>query len=416
MSSETAAISIRNLGKSYTIVKGALKRTSLAETVSTRLRKPFKRAERETFWALRDLDLDIEVGEVVGFIGRNGAGKSTFLKLLSRITPPTEGSIRLRGRTGSLLEVGTGFHRELTGRENIYLNGAVLGMKRREIDRHFDDIVEFAGVQRFLDTPVKRYSSGMYVRLAFAVAAHLEPEILIVDEVLAVGDAEFQKKCLGKMGEVAREGRTVLFVSHNMTTILNLCNRAVYLEGGRAICDGTPAEVVEQYLEGNRELNRFSPEQGTRGGDKRARIVDFEIDPQPPQSGGPVSFVFHIERPPSHGVLAAELAVGFVTDRGEKILHYYSGHYGKTYRIPPGRSRIQVDVDQFPLTPGRYQTDLWLGAGDHAIDHICTCYRLTVAPGQMNGAVYIDSRGFPVVTPSAWQEVEQASLAEATKP
>ena len=196
--------------------------------------------EAQTFWALRDVSFEVQPGEVVGIIGRNGAGKSTLLKVLSRIVEPTGGSIRLRGRVASLLEVGTGFHPELTGRENIYLNGSILGMKKFEIDRKFDEIVEFSGVERFLDTPVKRYSSGMYVRLAFAVAAHLEPEILIVDEVLAVGDADFQKKCLGKMKEVTLEGgRTVLFVSHNLTSVRSLCDRVIWLErrpgrGGRA--------------------------------------------------------------------------------------------------------------------------------------------------------------------------------------
>ena len=202
----------------------------------------------EEFWALKDVNLEIQQGEVVGFIGRNGAGKSTLLKILSRITAPTTGEIRLHGRVGSLLEVGTGFHPELTGRENVYLNGSILGMSRREIQSKFDEIVEFSGVEKFLDTPVKRYSSGMYVRLAFAVAAHLEPELLVVDEVLAVGDAEFQKKCLGKMGEVAKTGRTVLFVSHNMAAVSELCSRVMILQSGHVIADGPTTSIVSQYL------------------------------------------------------------------------------------------------------------------------------------------------------------------------
>jgi lipopolysaccharide transport system ATP-binding protein len=203
----------------------------------------------DEFWALKDVNFEVRQGEVLGIIGRNGAGKSTLLKILSRITEPTEGRVRLRGRVGSLLEVGTGFHPELTGRENIYLNGAILGMTRREIAQKFDEIVAFAEVEKFLDTPVKRYSSGMYVRLAFAVAAHLEPEILIVDEVLAVGDVEFQRKCLGKMDEVSRrEGRTVLFVSHNMATISELADRAVLLEKGSVAIDGTLTDVLSTYL------------------------------------------------------------------------------------------------------------------------------------------------------------------------
>src|SRR5438874_9732723 len=202
----------------------------------------------EEFWALRDVSFEVKRGQVLGIIGRNGAGKSTLLKILSRITEPTLGRVEIHGRVGSLLEVGTGFHPELTGRENIYLNGAILGMRKAEIDRSFDEIVAFADIEQFLDTPVKRYSSGMYVRLAFAVAAYLQPEILIVDEVLAVGDAEFQRKCLGKMGDVAKEGRTVLFVSHNMAAVTRLCDRVIWLDEGRVAMDGTPEEVVSEYL------------------------------------------------------------------------------------------------------------------------------------------------------------------------
>ena len=204
-----------------------------------------------TFWALKDISFDVAEGEVVGLIGRNGAGKSTFLKVLSRVTDPTEGRILLRGRIGSLLEVGTGFHPELTGRENIFLNGAILGMRRAEIARQFDEIVAFAEVEKFIDTAVKHYSSGMYLRLAFAVAAHLEPEILLVDEVLAVGDAAFQKKCLGKMGDVAKQGRTVIFVSHNMTALRALCTRAVWLNEGKTMEDGPAETVVNHYLQKN---------------------------------------------------------------------------------------------------------------------------------------------------------------------
>jgi len=208
----------------------------------------------EYIWALRDVSFQVQQGEVVGIIGRNGAGKSTLLKILSRVTAPTSGQVKVKGRVASLLEVGTGFHPELTGRENIYLNGAILGMKKAEIERKFDEIVAFAEIEKFMDTPVKRYSSGMYVRLAFAVAAHLEPEILLVDEVLAVGDAAFQKKCLGKMGDVAREGRTVLFVSHNMPSVLQLCSRGILLESGRIIVTGNAESVVYSYLRGSAPL------------------------------------------------------------------------------------------------------------------------------------------------------------------
>ncbi|WP_417617907.1 ABC transporter ATP-binding protein [Parasphingorhabdus sp.] len=233
----------------------------------------------EEFWALRDVDFEIRRGEVVGFIGRNGAGKSTLLKVLSRITEPSEGQVAIRGRVASLLEVGSGFHPELTGRENIYLNGAILGMSRAEIRRKFDEIVAFAEVEQFLDTPVKRYSSGMYVRLAFAVAAHLEPEILIVDEVLAVGDAAFQKKCLGKMGEVAGEGRTVLFVSHTMSAIEQLCSRCVVLHDGRAVFDGETSAAISLYLaNGQGSVHELSDTE-RRPGTGKARITMAECDP-----------------------------------------------------------------------------------------------------------------------------------------
>ncbi|MEQ9552988.1 MAG: polysaccharide ABC transporter ATP-binding protein [Coleofasciculus sp. G3-WIS-01] len=254
-------IQVENLGKKYIIGHQQQERyTALrdvmangAKSLGQRLLKPWgKRISNpayEEFWALKDVSFEVKQGDRIGIIGRNGAGKSTLLKILSRITEPTTGRIRIKGRVASLLEVGTGFHPELTGRENIYLNGAILGMSKAEIKRKFDEIVDFAGIEKFLDTPVKRYSSGMYVRLAFAVAAHLEPEILIVDEVLAVGDAQFQKKCLGKMEEVGQEGRTVLFVSHNMVAISTLCTNAILLNQGRKTFAGTPDEVCKNYLE-----------------------------------------------------------------------------------------------------------------------------------------------------------------------
>ncbi|KKH47218.1 ABC transporter ATP-binding protein [Methanosarcina sp. 1.H.A.2.2] len=249
---EKPIIEVKHLFKQYSIGMDTTYKT-LCDSLTSIVKNPLKtlkdcRRPNDTFWALKDVNFEIERGEVVGIIGRNGAGKSTLLKVLSRITHPTEGEVRLRGRVGSLLEVGTGFHPELTGRENIYFNGAILGMKKREIDEKFDEIVKFSGVEKFLDTPVKRYSSGMNVRLAFSVAAHMDPEILVVDEVLAVGDAEFQKKCLGKMEDVSKEGRTVLFVSHNMAAVQNLCNRALLLNQGTVIKDGEVADVIGYYL------------------------------------------------------------------------------------------------------------------------------------------------------------------------
>jgi lipopolysaccharide transport system ATP-binding protein len=251
MSSEPLAIRVETLGKSYRIGERepykALRDVITDAFTLRRRSRPSAEGDR-TIWALTDVSFDARPGEVLGLIGRNGAGKSTLLKVLSRITDPTKGQVVLRGRVGSLLEVGTGFHPELTGRENIFLNGTILGMRRAEIARRFDEIVEFAGVARFLDTPVKRYSSGMQVRLAFAVAAHLEPEILLVDEVLAVGDAEFQEKCLGKMRDVTREGRTVVFVSHNLAAVRSLCSRGLLLEQGRLVFDGDADDAVDHYL------------------------------------------------------------------------------------------------------------------------------------------------------------------------
>jgi lipopolysaccharide transport system ATP-binding protein len=244
------AIKAEGLGKQYRIGEQTEKYRTLRDTITGAFRPKKAPTSTSTFWALRDASFAIEPGEVVGVIGRNGAGKSTLLKVLSRITEPTAGYAEIHGRVRSLLEVGTGFHQELTGRENIQLNGAILGMKRAEIERKFDEIVAFAEVEKFIDTPVKRYSSGMYLRLAFAVAAHLEPEILLIDEVLAVGDAAFQKKCLGKMGEVAEQGRTVLFVSHNMSAVKELCHTGILLEAGTIARRGSAVECIAEYLRG----------------------------------------------------------------------------------------------------------------------------------------------------------------------
>lgn len=266
------AIRVSNLGKQYRIGSSPDRYNTLRDSIVGALKAPVRRVrqgflpatadEKHTIWALKDISFDVQQGQVLGVVGRNGAGKSTLLKILSRVTEPSVGEVQIRGRVGSLLEVGTGFHPELSGRENTYLNGAILGMHRTEIDRKFDEIVDFSGVEKFIDTPVKRYSSGMYLRLAFAVAAHLEPEILVVDEVLAVGDAEFQRKCLGKMSDVAQEGRTVLFVSHNMSAILRLTEEAIVLERGQLVMRAPTVEAVDYYMSSG-----FS-ESGERNWDK----------------------------------------------------------------------------------------------------------------------------------------------------
>lgn len=284
------AIKVENLGKEYLVGHATQTHTTFYDLLADTLKRPFQRsgkdrqnelAQIEHFWALKDVSFEIQPGEVVGVIGRNGAGKSTLLKILSRITAPTRGRISVQGRLASLLEVGTGFHPELSGRENIFLNGAILGMSRKEVARKFDEIVEFAEVEKFIDTPVKRYSSGMYVRLAFGVAAHLEPEILIIDEVLAVGDAKFQKRCLGKMKDVASQGRTVLFVSHNMLAVQRLCDRAIWLSSGQVKADGHVNEVVGNYLrEGvDDQRERIWTNQETAPGANGVKIARMAASP-----------------------------------------------------------------------------------------------------------------------------------------
>jgi len=325
----------------------------------------------EDFWALRDVNFEVKQGEVVGIIGRNGAGKSTLLKILSRITEPTEGRVRIRGRVASLLEVGTGFHPELTGRENIFLNGAILGMTRAEIAKKFDEIVAFAEIKKFLDTPVKRYSSGMYVRLAFAVAAHLEPEILIVDEVLAVGDAEFQKKCLGKMGEVAKGGRTVLFVTHNMAAIQRLCSRGLFLDKGFVNEDGPSDLVVQHYLaNGNQnELGKF--ETADRSGRGWARITDLKLlDENSRPTGTRASdqdLVFEIgiqvqdEARQSGGVQGLVLEFMFFDSEGTPITSVMNVD-DPPVSLPVARAcRLQMRLPGPTFVPGLYSINLFLG-------------------------------------------------------
>ncbi|MFN3489355.1 MAG: ABC transporter ATP-binding protein [Emticicia sp.] len=280
------AISIENISKKYILSHKKKKYQNLKESVSGFLGELFTSKDeeetKEVFWALRNVSFDIEQGDRIGIVGSNGAGKSTLLKILSRITEPTSGQVKVNGRMASLLEVGTGFHPDLTGRENIFLNGAILGMKQQEIKRQFDEIVSFAGIEKFLDTPVKRYSSGMYVRLGFAIAAHLEPEILIVDEVLAVGDSEFQKKCLGKMKDVSSSGRTILFVSHNSTAIQGLCNKAAFLQKGNLVKYGEVGEVLHDYMTSiskfQLQQNWETPEEAP--GTDQVRIKNIEVVPE----------------------------------------------------------------------------------------------------------------------------------------
>jgi lipopolysaccharide transport system ATP-binding protein len=371
------AIEARGLGKQYRIGEHLIGQygrltESLTRLVSSPLRalrgKPAGSAETDEIWAVRDIDLSVYEGEVMGVVGRNGAGKTTLLKLFSRITEPTEGEAVLRGRVGSLLEVGTGFHAELTGRENVLLSGAILGMSRREILGRFDEIVEFSELQRFMDTPVKRYSSGMYMRLAFAVAAHLEPDILIVDEVLAVGDAAFQRRCLGKMEESAHEGRTVLFVSHNMQAVGTLCQRAVYLENGRVKLIDDAQAVVQDYLEDVSTLSAECRwEEGDRPGDSHARLSAVRVTTG---DGKPAVTVFSSQAPVIEiecdiEDAAASLAIGFdlETTAGATVLSGFHTDGGSepAPRLRRGSWLLRCELPASLLNAGGYTVSPRIG-------------------------------------------------------
>jgi lipopolysaccharide transport system ATP-binding protein len=351
------AISTRGLGKEYRLGPPQPRYNTLRDQLAGVFRRPQhgsilpvarSRGKQEKFWALRDIAFDLRAGEVLGVIGRNGAGKSTLLKILSRVTEPTVGTIDLYGRVASLLEVGTGFHPELSGRENIYLNGAILGMTKQEIDRKFDEIVAFAEVEKFVDTPVKHYSSGMYLRLAFAVSAHLEPEILIVDEVLAVGDISFQQKCLGKMQDVSSEGRTVLFVSHNMPAITSLCTRAIHLEAGRLVQDGPASEVVSEYLTQSlgvsAETRWDDPATCPGSGGFRLRGVSAALENGAPANNARVDdpIDVHLRYETTEPDLRFRIAVIFYTQgtcaftsvQPAETLHARAGEYHTSVRVP----------------------------------------------------------------------------------
>ncbi len=347
----------------------------------------------KTFWALREISFSVAEGEVVGFLGRNGAGKSTLLKILSSITSPTAGRIRLRGRVASLLEVGTGFHPELTGRENIYLNGAILGLSRREVTAKFDEILAFAGVEEFIETPVKRYSSGMRVRLAFAVAAHLDAEIMVVDEVLAVGDAAFQKKCLGKMGEIATGGRTVLFVSHDVASVEALCRRAIVLERGRLCFDGTQTEGIAHYTAMRSGGGKSLRERTDRGGSGEVRVTGLEIRDrrgQPVaeiQSGAPCDVVLHYESSLRHPTLAAQILV--TTHVGAPVFTLANWLTGDEFRDLPDRGTLVCRIPRLPLPEGSFRVSFQLFAdsgGRDELDSMTHAAALDVLGGDFFGS------------------------------
>jgi lipopolysaccharide transport system ATP-binding protein len=397
-------IKVRGVSKRYRLGERR-GHDSLREIIVAKLKAPLRRLssgnhnsrddKRAHIWALRDVTFEVMPGDVLGIVGRNGGGKSTLLKILSLITHPTEGEVELYGRVGSLLEVGTGFHPELTGRENIFLNGAILGMKRAEIAKKFDEIVDFAGVEKFLDTPVKRYSSGMYVRLAFAVAAHLEPEILLVDEVLAVGDIEFQNKCLGKMGEIARAGRTVLFVSHNMLAIEALCKSAIFLDAGELRTTGRPRDVVSAYTKLMTEAGAMFADLRDHPGRRResspvmteVSVVSTGDEPSVIRMGDDVAIVVKFRSP-----TAIRPCGSFTikTDRGERIFHVSDGNSNQLSTATATNSgSLTCSLNALPLLPGRYLVDLWLADFSHTmapLDMVADACWFEVSPMDLLGS------------------------------
>jgi len=386
---DNIAIRVNNLSKRYRIgLKDEVHDTIIGSFASW-LKSPLKNYKRlrslskfdqnseadDIIWALRDVSFEVKEGEAIGVIGRNGAGKSTLLKVLSRITEPSKGRVEIRGRVSSLLEVGTGFHPELTGRENIYLNGTILGMSKKEIDSKFDEIVDFSGVEKFIDTPIKRYSSGMNVRLAFAVAAHLEPEILIIDEVLAVGDAEFQRKCLGKMENVAKGGRTVVFCSHNLHAIRDLCNRSILIDDGRLLDIGDSQAVVNNYLTSYIKMNS-EQEFGKRGDKYRTDIVQVEKfkikdsnynEVECMHSGNDFFFEIEYNNKENNVINDVVVSLDIYDDENNRVLLFRSNFTDDNFTVHPGRGSIICRVNNLPLVEGLYYFSVFLSHNDKLI-------------------------------------------------
>jgi len=413
------AINVDGLGKTFQIGGKQKSYYRLTDQLVDTIMAPFRRAGNlmrgqaggaadlnETIWALKDVSFQIKPGEVVGIIGRNGAGKSTLLKIMSGISDPTQGYIDIYGRVGSLLEVGTGFHPELTGRENIYLNGAILGMKKAETESKLDEIIAFAEIDKFLDTPVKHYSSGMYVRLAFSVAAHLEPEILLVDEVLAVGDMAFQRKCLGKMDDVAQAGRTVLFVSHNMGLLQQLCERGIFLQHGTVHTDGTIIKAVDAYLQTleqakSQDLSKRTDRKGV--GDARLVHAEVTTHGNGPSSilktGQPARFVFCVNA--SVPGIACNF---FIYDSiGQPVTSFYSRVRGPDDTFDPNNDLTFVcDLDEFLLLPGRYRIDVAIVGDNKLQDFIEAAAAFEVADGDVGGRMAQHDGKFSVMLAHRW--------------
>jgi lipopolysaccharide transport system ATP-binding protein len=368
----------------------------------------------ETIWALKDINFRVQQGEVLGIIGRNGAGKSTLLRILSRVTAPTEGVVKLKGRFASLLEVGTGFHPELTGRENIYLNGAIMGMKKVEIDHKFDEIVDFSGIEAFIDTPVKRYSSGMYVRLAFAVSAHLESEILLVDEVLAVGDAAFQKKCLGKMGDVAREGRTILFVSHNMVAVLSLCSRALWLKNGTVLQSGDVGGIVEEYMQSTMSENIVPlAERKDRHGNGNVKFMSISVEAVKARGGNSLIHCSDQLRI-RVGYLAAKSLhkprfLISINDHTNACIYFLDSETagGLPEDLPP-TGFITCTTGSLNITPGQCYVNIAVMNGNDLADHVQYAASLAVEPEDFHGTGKLATRQQSVcLIEQSWLSEEQ---------
>ena len=419
----SVVISIENLGKSYMIGHQGKERryVALRDVISETGRKLWSRIRHpeyythdniEEFWALKNLNLEVRTGDRLGIIGRNGAGKTTLLKLLSRITNPTAGQIKIRGRVASLLEVGTGFHPELTGRENIYLNGAILGMTRKEIRRKFDEIVDFAGVENFLDTPVKRFSSGMHVRLGFSVAAHLEPEILVVDEVLAVGDAAFQKKCIGKMNSVAKEGRTILFVSHQMQAVSNLCNRAILLDGGKKINEGKTEGIINDYLNTKANGHVISlKERKDRQGNNKLQIVDTWVEDKKNNRssnvilGQTVRICARYEIQDGVSITGLNIAFAVNSLQNIQITDLSSLTTGDDFSGPiPPKGIITCLINKLPLNTGIYTYNIMTRENNGDIlDYIIEAGRFDVTEGDYFGTGKIAASDRLIMMDHKWK-------------
>ena len=410
----TESITVEGLSKRYEI--GALRQeTQLRDQLVHLLRAPFRRrAPKEAIWALRDVTFTVQQGEVVGIIGRNGAGKSTLLKILSKITYPTSGRVRAHGRVAALLEVGAGFHEELTGRENIFLNGSIMGMKKKEVDAKFDAIVEFSGVERFIDTPIKRYSSGMRSRLGFAVAAHLDPDVLVVDEVLAVGDAAFQKKCINAMHELRGGGRTVLFVSHNMAAVENLCSRGIWIANGSVRLDGPTHSVIEAYMASfssstgaARELGAADARRG--GGEIRYTRVEFLSGDGKSQSviRAGKSVVIRLHYRANEPIERPNFGISIVSELGTVVTHTTTWLHGLDIPlVPTGEGHVDLEIDSLNLLPGRYLVSLLLNSclSQHTYDLLENPVHLDVEEAPIYGSTrHIDSRYGLVFFPQRWR-------------